>query len=813
MAGPTVYEDVAEDLDFGSGPKLFTGKKFFVAQRVPIRKHLLDDIKSNGGEVVLLEKQADYLIADHFQNHCPPGSISYQFIEESIKQGELANPDDHPAGPPIGQAREAGATHQPPKIGRSAYTAEEDRILYKWVRDAEAAGGLASGNELYKQLEQKYPRHTWQSWRDRYLKKLKQYPPKGLSVADNAPPSPASDRSNERAPPVAPREAPKKKQPASKPVPATNVSEKPKKHEYKVNELTDMFTTEDWLDLYAYVDLIDATKEDGRYDAKWVLWAEHRGEQTSEQWRQYYEKVVRPQWLRDPQSKRDRIREEMDQKHAEEKLSQSQSVREQLSEHEESDEEPVAPTPAIKESKAADQPSESEDEGFENFLNEEGASNPPAAYKLYAREMRQAASTAQPSLDYAALHNFLLTQWHSLSEDERAPYLAMDQALTEITIVTPKAKTRIATDNKLPSSSTARPESPEAYRKLHETFVKRLRDNSEDEEDVQVPRPIKRRKSRSATPTNDDVIGTVDQPLEISSAESFQSLSESELAGQETGPDMPVTLEVEEDEDEEATMVEHGGENEGNEVESIESDDFLRFQKLPPPPDIYDTASEDELPSNTPTPRAVRQTKSIFDTQAILSSPTEDPRDKFIRSFGKDATPKQKALSPSPFDYPESVASTTQSLEEFRSSLREKAAAEASPKPLRISASPSPAPSSVSSTGSGDPDPPLTADEINEFFDEQNARGISNAFVSAALTRTRLRPDLAIEVLDAWTAGKPLPNKRGIWSKADDEVVEGCDGPALKRLEKKHTTDGWGGITERLIFLEGARNRRSGKFE
>jgi len=155
MAGPTVYKDVAEDLEFGFEGKLFAGKKFWVAQRVPIRNHLLDDIKSNGGEVVLLEKKADYLIADHFRRDCPPGSISYKFIRQSIEQGELANPDDHLAGPPIGEAREAGATHQPTKSGRSLYTAEEDRILYKWVCDAEAVGGLVSGNELYKQLEQK----------------------------------------------------------------------------------------------------------------------------------------------------------------------------------------------------------------------------------------------------------------------------------------------------------------------------------------------------------------------------------------------------------------------------------------------------------------------------------------------------------------------------------------------------------------------------------------------------------------------------------------------------------------------------------
>ena len=155
MATPVVYKDVAEGSSLESGEKLFTGKKFWVAQRVPARNQLLNDIQANGGEIVRLEKAADYMIADHVLGNAPPGSISYEFVEKSIKQGELRDPKDHPAGPPLGEAREPGAVHQPAKGGRTAYTAEEDRILYQWVRDAEASGEGVSGNEIYKQLEQK----------------------------------------------------------------------------------------------------------------------------------------------------------------------------------------------------------------------------------------------------------------------------------------------------------------------------------------------------------------------------------------------------------------------------------------------------------------------------------------------------------------------------------------------------------------------------------------------------------------------------------------------------------------------------------
>lgn len=153
MAAPTVFEDVPEDFGLEGVGQLFAGKSFWVAQRVPSRNRLLDEIRANGGEIVALEKKADYKIADHFRKDCPPGSISYEFIDKSIREGQLRNPEDHRAGPPVGEAREPGALHRPTKSGRAAYTAEEDRILYKWVRECEASGGQASGNEIYKQLE------------------------------------------------------------------------------------------------------------------------------------------------------------------------------------------------------------------------------------------------------------------------------------------------------------------------------------------------------------------------------------------------------------------------------------------------------------------------------------------------------------------------------------------------------------------------------------------------------------------------------------------------------------------------------------
>jgi hypothetical protein len=154
MAASIVYDNVVEGAQLEAG-QLFTGKTFWVAQRVPHRVALLNLVRANGGQIVSREKEAVWMVADHFRKDCPPGSISYEFIHKSIAKGEVLDPDDFPAGPKLGTARDPGSIVRPPKGTRVAYTPEDDRILYKWVKDSEASGAQVSGNELYKQLEHK----------------------------------------------------------------------------------------------------------------------------------------------------------------------------------------------------------------------------------------------------------------------------------------------------------------------------------------------------------------------------------------------------------------------------------------------------------------------------------------------------------------------------------------------------------------------------------------------------------------------------------------------------------------------------------
>ena len=97
-----------------------------------------------------LEKHADVLIADHLRKDTPQGALSYEYIDACIKKGRLVNKEDHPAGRSQDTARPVGSS-EPAKATRTPFTAEDDKILTKWVLDA-ARGGSARGNKIYEEL-------------------------------------------------------------------------------------------------------------------------------------------------------------------------------------------------------------------------------------------------------------------------------------------------------------------------------------------------------------------------------------------------------------------------------------------------------------------------------------------------------------------------------------------------------------------------------------------------------------------------------------------------------------------------------------
>jgi hypothetical protein len=254
---------------------LFAGKGFLITQRVPMRTNFLDRVRANGGRIVRLETQADYIIADHVRNDCPPTSLSYTFIEEAIRAGALPDPNDHRAGPAPGIARAVGSTVIPPKTTRTPFTPQDDRDLWMWVQNYQSLGvhGI-KGHEIYKQLEAINPRHTFQSWRDRYVKKLMVNPPQDV------PPPP-----NVGAPPMLPASSQVRK-PA---VDGTAEEEVQEEEEIEAEVSADVKFLLENID-----DILNIPAED--LDLVWASLADEElsSHLTAEQWKRVYEEEALP---------------------------------------------------------------------------------------------------------------------------------------------------------------------------------------------------------------------------------------------------------------------------------------------------------------------------------------------------------------------------------------------------------------------------------------------------------------------------------------------------------------------------------------
>ncbi|KAI1303997.1 TRF2-interacting telomeric protein/Rap1 C terminal domain-containing protein [Xylaria venustula] len=154
------------------GVGVFGGLKFWVSVRVPQRKTCVNSIEGHGGTVVAREANADILICDEAKEPVP-GSYSYKLISKAIEEGSLDFKEDYlcdSLAPPSGASGNPGPK---PKLTRKRFTEEDDQILTRFVTKRERLGEPTSGNDIYKELADEYPHHTWQSWRDRWLKKLK----------------------------------------------------------------------------------------------------------------------------------------------------------------------------------------------------------------------------------------------------------------------------------------------------------------------------------------------------------------------------------------------------------------------------------------------------------------------------------------------------------------------------------------------------------------------------------------------------------------------------------------------------------------
>ncbi|KAI0973296.1 TRF2-interacting telomeric protein/Rap1 C terminal domain-containing protein [Xylaria arbuscula] len=168
------------------GVGVFGGFKFWVSARVPQRKSCVNSIEEHGGTVVAREGNADILICDEAKAPVP-GSYSYKLISEAIGEGSLDIKEDYLCDSLATNPTSSIKPGPGPKLTRKKFTEEDDRILMKFVTEQDRLGEPTGGNDIYKKLADKYPHHTWQSWRDRWVKKLKAIAPPLFSDREQSP--------------------------------------------------------------------------------------------------------------------------------------------------------------------------------------------------------------------------------------------------------------------------------------------------------------------------------------------------------------------------------------------------------------------------------------------------------------------------------------------------------------------------------------------------------------------------------------------------------------------------------------------------
>jgi telomeric repeat-binding factor 2-interacting protein 1 len=87
-------------------------------------------------------------------------SYSYQYVERSIRNNKLESLEAHRAGESSKVARPVGA-HTSTRKHRTAFSLEDDKILWDWMQNYEENGSAIGGNLPYQSLAEKvWAKHT-----------------------------------------------------------------------------------------------------------------------------------------------------------------------------------------------------------------------------------------------------------------------------------------------------------------------------------------------------------------------------------------------------------------------------------------------------------------------------------------------------------------------------------------------------------------------------------------------------------------------------------------------------------------------------
>ncbi|KAL8736682.1 MAG: hypothetical protein Q9166_000048 [cf. Caloplaca sp. 2 TL-2023] len=717
---------------------LFQGAKFWLSQKVPQRKRFVEEVKANGGEVTPLEKEADVKIVDHARKEQLPGTYSYRYIEDSVRNSALEDLEKHAVGPPVGTLRPVGSIIQPAKSARTKFTSEDDHALVTWVVGFEQRGGASSGNEIYKQLEAQNPRHTWQSWRDRWVKTLKHLP-RSAFISQNAPPTPPADQGVENS--VPPKVA-EKQQTGRKP-----------------------FTEEDAQELLSAGFDIENIDPDQKKQA-WSAWAtshDNPEDHSADDWQDLWERSIRPIYLKQDGRRTEGTLTSQRAATAEEGLHDTPEGKEQVGL-------PVRVAPAKKDTKESTV-SRSSSYHPESPTRQSQVSSPEPAPGIPAGDSTDGASDSRVAITSTAKRKRPTSKG-----DEEVPSSSPPQP------VLPTKRTRHSSPSSEVALSPAKGSSRVLAREIPDNYpAERLgaRDVIEiDDEEESLGEKINvSERTHSSSPE----LGSSPKKVSINPD---PQLSKTQLAFQEPTPSVEYDLPApeggwpdedgderddEEDDPQEAfygnaefnrIMEEEGRLGDGERPISISEASEVESS--------IDSADEElarEM-ETTISPAPARATLQPT-TQALLATETQEPDFSLAEPEGG----WDNVLPSSPPALPHSSQQHDGP---------------------QVDKQPSPPSSAV------DPD---KSDEVDQFVSDQLALGYDEDFVLLALQQTSMDTVVSKQVLEYMeTHGAKVPDMmRGCWTESDDKKLRSIHAQDIMALEDKH---GKGSLEQRWEFLD-----------
>jgi hypothetical protein len=830
MTPAVVYDGVRNDSPNTAG--LFAGQKFWLSSTVPQRTRFIEDVKANGGEVVPLEKQADICLYDHARKNPPPGMYSYRYVEHSVRNGQLEDLETHRIGGLDSRAaRPVGSVILASKGSRTTFTEADDRFLWEWVKPHEGLRG-AAGNVIYQQLEAANPRHTYQSWRDRWLKYVqhqkRDHVRAGGQRQHNAAPEqaePAVTKTPRQTPnrigrprgsprivvEVPVQETPKRGRPRPRKIqqdgpdddtisvtslPVATQLQTPAKSMPKKNGDTPRvekpatstpksktsfreFSDADRTLLFNAAEVILEVPEDND-STPWELMAAEHQSHTAEQWRRYFHEVIAPEY-RDQQRR-----------------SSKQTIKKEESDAELHDQSDHGDTIG----------SQSDEE------RQEGQIAKMSSKKTRQNGIRINKPIAADAQDLQSIPSFepqSPVDWKSENDAHRpAPNQSRKRS---------PAKSN-SQESVRPQSQNSRPESTQTLSQSNEM------EQRNEKIRVGYSRPAKRRKLSLTDNTILEIPSTPQPPHKSDILEelagsptprarkhpsrdlegSFSPLlvpsgSEDEASNLPTTPKRapetqtsPISVHLVSDRDpgilSTSESSNRGAASRSTSSPTPEFETAPDFSPIyPDNPEEQEEASEEfetaaeEQQQQQPASRA-----KMLDTQALFVAPIHEAEEGSVDLGLAEPEGGWEAIEadpdPNPNPDPDATCSNDDDLHL-----------------LLPSAPPSPTPSNTTTASTTTSRSTSTQSlTLDNWLHLRTTQGRDAALLLTAATATTLHKKLADEVYTELEAGRGIPrDKAGVWTDVDDQLLRGTDARAIQGLLRKH---GRTGVDERLECLE-----------